>query len=67
MSYSKEDVLNALKEIREDGRSIRAVAREYGVPHTTLIDKLKCRSAVDAKKGPATVLSKEVRIQLYAS
>lgn len=57
--YTVEDVINAINEVRS-GAKIRETGRKYNIPHATMIDKLKEKSSVDARKGPATILNRNV-------
>jgi hypothetical protein len=58
-SYSRDDLVLALNEIR-NGAKIRETERKYNIPHATLMDKLKEKSSLDARKGPPTVLTHNV-------
>ena len=49
----------ALSAVRNEGVSHSAAARQYGVPRTTLIDRLKGRISDNAVMGAKTVLNKE--------
>lgn len=57
MCYSKENVVLALKEVRQ-GISIAEASRKYHVPESTIRAK-KLRLYADKKPGPATVLSEK--------
>ena len=41
MPYTKEDVERALEEIRIIGAALRATAKKFGIPHSTLAEKSK--------------------------
>lgn len=39
--YTREDITNAVREVKNDGLSMYAAAQKYGIPTTTLFDKIK--------------------------
>jgi transposase len=49
----------ALQAVKIDGKSLRQAAKQYDVPVTTLKRRVDGEVAVDARPGPATVLTKE--------
>ena len=51
-----EDLRNALKFVR-DGGMIREAERQFHIPHSTLINKLKERVPLARKMGPPTMLT----------
>ena len=55
--YTEETFLKALKAVKDKRMSLRDAQKEYGVPKTTLIDRLAGRRG--DKLGRSTVLSKE--------
>lgn len=57
--YTIDDLVNAINEIR-NGAKIRETERKYNIPHATMMDKLKEKTSLDARKGPSTVLTKNV-------
>lgn len=56
--YSSEDVYNALKEV-DEGASIAASARKFGVPRSTLSEKRSGRHPIECRMGPETVLTQD--------
>lgn len=58
--YQSDDLIQALLDVRNENDSIRATARKYGIPYSTLVDKLREKTPVDARKGPNTTLTKNV-------
>ena len=57
MAYSKEDLRNAVEEVKSGaGVSIRGTAQKYGIPRSTLHDHISGRHEQVGKGGP-TVLS----------
>lgn len=56
--YKEEDVLKAIEEISK-GAKIRETCRKYGIPHTTIVNKMKMRYPVQRKMGPPTILTKK--------
>ncbi|XP_037825734.1 uncharacterized protein LOC119613770 isoform X1 [Lucilia sericata] len=58
--YSEESLKNALKEIRAGTSSILRASKKYGVPRSTIQDRIHGRIADNAKKiGSHTVLSED--------
>lgn len=55
--YTAEDYNKALEDIRSKALTIRAASKKYGIPRTTLGDKIKER--VKLKVGRPTELSEE--------
>ena len=35
MAYSKQDILDLIKEYNQAGRSLRSLAQEFGIPRST--------------------------------
>lgn len=56
--YSDRDVHRALEDI-QNGASISASARKYGIPRSTLSEKRSGRLPVEYRMGPPTVLTTE--------
>ena len=64
--YTEEQLQNALREIRENHLSYREASAAYGIPKTTLADKIKGRSKPTLmKKGKSTNLSQEVEARYH--
>ena len=57
--YSSAAVGTALMKVRQKHLSTKAASKLYGIPRTTLIDKLKGRVADISHSGPNSVLSVE--------
>ncbi|XP_045199039.2 uncharacterized protein LOC123553374 [Mercenaria mercenaria] len=58
--YSPTALYNAYKFVKENGTPIKTAARQYGVPHSTLRDRVKGRIDPEAlKPGPAPLFSQE--------
>ncbi|XP_060604794.1 uncharacterized protein LOC132757505 [Ruditapes philippinarum] len=58
--YSPTALQNAYKLVKETGMPIKSAARQYGVPHSTLRDRVKGRIDPETlKPGPAPLLSQE--------
>ena len=65
MLYDADDLILALKAVFEEGYSMRAAAKLYNVPFTTLNDRVNGRVAVDCTgPGPAPLLSKTEETEL---
>lgn len=56
--YSEESLDLAIQEIG-DGAKIRETARKYGIPHSTIINKIKSRTPLIRNMGPPTILTTE--------
>lgn len=57
-SYSKEDLQNALRDIK-NGIPCSVAAKSYHVPRTTLIGKIKGTYPEECKSGVSTVLTSQ--------
>lgn len=57
MNYTPETLERALQDVRRGTRSIRDAAETYGIPKSTISDKLKNRHS--KKQGGQTALSAE--------
>lgn len=63
--YKEDALVKALNDIRGNVCSVRAASVKYGVPRTTLHDRLSGRIAEGPRKmGPETVLSNAEEIRL---
>ena len=56
--YAKDRLSIALEMVRSGALSTRAAAKTYGVPKSTISDKIRGKVQDDARSGPATVLTK---------
>ena len=62
MAYSKEDLRNAVEEVKSGaGVSIRGTAQKYGIPRSTLHDHISGRHEQVGKGGPTVLTSTEER------
>ena len=52
LKYSVKSMESALRELREGHMSCKAAAKAFGVPRTTLRDKLAGRSPEERQMGP---------------
>ena len=55
-SYSLEELDIAVQRIKEEGLSYRKAAAQYGIPRSTLHDRVTGKS-MSSKRGPPTVLT----------
>lgn len=56
-TYTEDDLKKALNEIREKNKSIKQICKEYGIPKTTILDKISGRRPDGVKKpGPEPAL-----------
>ncbi|XP_052211862.1 uncharacterized protein LOC127830955 [Dreissena polymorpha] len=63
--YSPTALHNAYLKVKDSGLPVRTVAKQYGVPHTTLWDRVK--GVIDPeclKPGPAPLFSQEEEVKL---
>ena len=61
--YQPDDMRKALEDIKENQVPVRAASRKYNVPFSTLWSKYNGKYPVDARPGPATILtSKEEQL-----
>lgn len=54
--YSEDDIVKAIDEISA-GAKVRETCRKYGIPHSTIINKIKLRHPVQRRMGPPTILT----------
>ena len=59
-------MIAAINEVREGHMSRHAASKAYGVPRSTLCDKLDVKSPEDRKMGPSTVLTKAEKAMVAA-
>jgi hypothetical protein len=64
-SWSKEDMLAAIKEVQH-GHSLKGTAKKYGIPRTTLRDKVFHDENCEKKMGRPVMLSRSAEDQLVA-
>lgn len=57
-NYTDKDVYSALEDI-QNGSTIAASARKYGIPRSTLSEKRSGRHPIEHRMGPDTVLSQD--------
>ena len=55
--YSESALQDALAQIRYGKLTIRKASKNYGVPRSTIQDKLKLQSDIPRKMGPSSILS----------
>lgn len=59
LQYTEECMTKAVEAVKNGKMSAYRAHKEYGVPRTTLLDKVKGRVPVERKIGADTVLTKE--------
>ncbi|XP_045768675.1 tigger transposable element-derived protein 1-like [Maniola jurtina] len=65
--YSEENLKKALDEVRDNKKSIRQICKDYGIPKTTILDKLSGRRPDGVKKsGPEPALGIEGEKKIVA-
>lgn len=63
--YSEESLKTAIKDIRDGLTSIKGASKKYGVPRSTIQDRIHGRIAEGARKmGPPTILSSAEELRL---
>ena len=64
-TYSDADLLAAIAEVKNNRQSIRATSVKYGIPYTTLNDKVFGRVPLKiSKPGPSAYLTEEQETRL---
>ena len=58
LKHSLESTELALKEVRDGRMSRNAASKAFGVPRSTLCDKLDGKTPEDRRMGPPSVLTK---------
>jgi transposase len=61
--FTKEQIADAVKLVRTSGESVPTVARDLGLPESSLYRWMK-QADVDAGRGPAGALTTEEREEL---
>lgn len=59
LNYEDNAMKNAVEDMRLHSTSIRKAAKKFGVPRQTLSNKLKGKSPIERKMGPAPKLTKD--------
>ena len=62
--WTQESMTLAVKSVIEDGISVRKAAEHYGVPKSTLGDRISGRVLPGAKSGPTPYLNREEEEEL---
>ena len=52
--YTKTDIINAIKDIRQKRLIISTASFKYNIPKSTLHDKWKNEELIEARNGPPT-------------
>ena len=65
LQYDREKIPEYLSKIRNGTMSIKKVAKESSIPHSTLRDRTSEKVDVDARPGASTVLTAEEELQLH--
>ena len=60
----KEDLQQAVEEVRADSMSLRAASKKYGVPRSTISDRVTRRVNEEATSGRPPVLPRELETAL---
>ena len=62
MKYSKENLENAVKSVKDDVYSYRKASQVFGVPKTTIIDHVSGRIELTSKPGRKPVIPLEIEV-----
>lgn len=54
--YTEKDIINAVREVN-DGLSMYAAAHKYGIPSTTLYDKIKATYSMNVSNVSLTFVN----------
>ena len=59
-AYTHEQLTSAFNAVKEKGLSVTNAAKTYGIPRSTLYDKIHNRTSIEVqRKGPAPLISNE--------
>ncbi len=58
-SYTKEDLEDAVNAVQHHRARVAAASRQYGVPETTIRDRVHGRTSAESKRGPKKMLTEE--------
>lgn len=61
--WSEESLINAIKEV-QNGKSVKSVSKEFNIPRTTLIDRIKSKQTTKPVLGRKPVFSLEQENQI---
>ena len=64
MASRSEKYLNAMKDVNDNGMTIRVAARKWGIPKSSLYDRVSGKVEYYRRSGPPTVLTKEEETRL---
>ena len=64
--YERQQLLNAYKAVKNDNISIRNAAKQYGIPRSTLQDRVKERINIDAISVKQTFFTTDEEIKLVS-
>ena len=59
MASRSEKYLNAMKDVKDNGMTVRAAAKKWSVPKSSLYDRLSGRVKYYRRSGPPAVLTRE--------
>ena len=65
--WDKQSMSHAIKAVVEEGMSIRRAALRYGIPKSTLGDRISGRVLPGCTSGPPKILTEDARKQFLAS
>ena len=64
-SYTEEDLKDCLNAITKHNMKVKKAAQQYGIPSSTVFDRLHGKTKADSKRGPKRVLTEEEETSLY--
>lgn len=59
-SHAENDILNAVKAVKDGNMSVRKAAERYKIPKSTLYDKISGKTAIGARMGRKPVIPDEI-------
>ena len=62
--YSKDTFENAVKEVQA-GKALRRTALEFGIPKSTLYDRVSGKVSLDCRSGPQRYLSDNEESEVF--
>ena len=65
MQWDMKSMIRAVNAAEVEGKALRQASREHGVPVATLKRRVDGLVAMDARLGPATVLTREDKLCQY--
>ncbi len=58
MAYLEKDILDAISKYEQGNQSLRRISREFGIPRSTLRDRISGRETRQEASQPRQILSR---------